>query len=850
MRLVWGLGLVGIGALLLIQAAPAPSPPASASAPAAEELRLDPEALLRPEELENPAPAERIYRRALGSARDPGEKAELLLKIGLLEERLGRPSAALASFEEALRLAREARSALLEAHAAAFAGHTSSNLSELEEAAKFFEQALEKWEQVGSSKGRLRTLQDLARLKLQIGEPASALVHLGQAREIDPGHAGTLHLIGMSFYLGERSGFALQMLQRALDQARSEKDAQFQARVLGDLGSVALHRGDVDRASAAFEECLRISLEESIPQLEAYARAGRGRVHGLRGRFDQAMAELDRADAMFRSLGEPGSLSLVLAGKAMLERERGNLQQALKLSRESMELIESQRQEIENPRTRAALLGVWSNPYEIQIDVLWRLGFAAEAFEVSEKIRARTLYEGVAAWGTSDRPETASLIRQRREVTLRLRQLAGKNLRLPKVSGDEVRSEKVRIDAEIRELLERESSLLEQIRRSDPRSVLARLQPLLLPQVQDLLDDETALLVYTLGQERSFVWWIEQGSISMWPLPARKEIEDLARQAPALLANPRVKDDPAKLALLARLSELVLAPVAAELPRVRHVAVVPDGALQVLPFAALPRPRAAGEPLVASHVLVNLPSPSTLAALRRREAERTARPDKLIAVIIDPVYGTDDLRLSRPRARSSEPAGPWLARLEKTAKEAEAILKLVPPGKGRKISGFEAVPDVVKDTDLRRYRYLHFGAHGFADLKHPMLSGIVLSRFTRDGRSRDDVLLPFYDVYSLDLPVELVSLSTCRSAEGPQVRREGPITMTRSFFYAGASRVLGTLWDVKDNSAAELTAAFYEGVLRDGKPSAEALRDAQDAMRRNGWSVNDWAPFVLQGDWR
>jgi CHAT domain-containing protein len=168
---------------------------------------------------------------------------------------------------------------------------------------------------------------------------------------------------------------------------------------------------------------------------------------------------------------------------------------------------------------------------------------------------------------------------------------------------------------------------------------------------------------------------------------------------------------------------------------------------------------------------------------------------------------------------------------------------------GREISGFDAVPEVMDDPDLRRYRYLHFGTHGLVDSRLPELSGIVLSRIAPDGSTPEDSLLSFYEVYNLDLPVDLVSLSTCGSAEGPRIRREGPITMARSFLYAGSSRVLGTLWSVSDKPAAELTAAFYEGILRDGKTPAEALRDAQNAMRER-WPTQDWSAFVLQGDWR
>jgi CHAT domain-containing protein len=235
--------------------------------------------------------------------------------------------------------------------------------------------------------------------------------------------------------------------------------------------------------------------------------------------------------------------------------------------------------------------------------------------------------------------------------------------------------------------------------------------------------------------------------------------------------------------------------------------------------------------------------------LRLREARRTERPDKLVAVIADPVFGPADGRMARASSPASQPPRFDLRRLQQTEKEARKILAFVPEEMGRAIVGFDAVPEVIKDPDLRHYRYLHFGTHGIVDAKQPELSGIVLSQLTPDGKPLDGILR-FYDVYDLDLPVDLVSLSTCRSADGPQIRREGPITMTRSFFYAGASRVLGTLWEVSDRPAEKLTTAFYEGVLREGKRPAEALRDAQDAMRLDGWPPSTWAAFVLQGDWR
>jgi len=96
-----------------------------------------------------------------------------------------------------------------------------------------------------------------------------------------------------------------------------------------------------------------------------------------------------------------------------------------------------------------------------------------------------------------------------------------------------------------------------------------------------------------------------------------------------------------------------------------------------------------------------------------------------------------------------------------------------------------------------------------------------------------------------------VVLSACRTALGPDVRGEGLVGLTRGFWYAGAPRVVASLWDVRDQATAELMRRFYRGLLKDGLRPAAALRAAQVSMRRQErWaSPYYWAGFVLQGEW-
>jgi CHAT domain-containing protein len=123
-----------------------------------------------------------------------------------------------------------------------------------------------------------------------------------------------------------------------------------------------------------------------------------------------------------------------------------------------------------------------------------------------------------------------------------------------------------------------------------------------------------------------------------------------------------------------------------------------------------------------------------------------------------------------------------------------------------------------------------------------------------DERGRpQDGFLRLGDIYNLKLPVDLVVLSACRTGIGKEVRGEGLVGLTRGFMYAGASRVVSSLWKVDDEATAELMKSFYRHMLKEGRPAAAALRMAKSELRqaRAEWRAPYfWAGFVLQGDWR
>jgi CHAT domain-containing protein len=321
---------------------------------------------------------------------------------------------------------------------------------------------------------------------------------------------------------------------------------------------------------------------------------------------------------------------------------------------------------------------------------------------------------------------------------------------------------------------------------------------------------------------------------------------------------------------------MALAPVAAVLGRKRLV-IVSDGALQYVPFGALPNPDAGGagankrRPLIVDHEVVNLPSASVLATMRREMSER--RPAaRTVAVFSDPVFQPDDPRLKQARlarldgekwngdgsqtesrlVRSANDTGlASFERLIHTRKEAEAIVALVPSEQGFKALDFAASRATVMNTGLDQYRIVHFATHGLLNSRRPELSGIVLSLVDEEGRPLEGFLRA-HEIYNLKLNAELVVLSACSTALGKEIKGEGLVGLTRGFMYAGTPRVIASLWNVRDEATAELMKRLYRNMLIGKSSPAAALREAQVSMwREPRWAAPYyWAGFTLQGEWK
>ncbi len=375
-----------------------------------------------------------------------------------------------------------------------------------------------------------------------------------------------------------------------------------------------------------------------------------------------------------------------------------------------------------------------------------------------------------------------------------------------------------------------------------------------LAQSDRLLDDDTTLVEYWLGDERSYAWLVSRRRFVAVRLPGRARIE---HEAGRLRRHLRAPPASAATGGFAALAATDTAHADADDPAVRlgtmliggtlgahttgRVALVADGGLQLIPFALL-RASPAAAPLGAGAELTYLPSISTLRWLRRGSVRRGEA--LALTIVADPTLrppgGTAD-----PRPANALQPLPWARH------EAEAIASLVPASRTTRLLGSDATREAVLSARWQRTSIAHFATHAIVDLHHAELSGIVLSQYDKHGRPIDG-MLRIDDIYDLDAPLDLVVLSGCETGVGPGGDSEGVYSLARAFFFAGSSRVVASLWAVDDRASAAFMAAFYRSLIRDARTPAMALRAAQREIAATPRWASEyyWAGFVLQGDWR
>ena len=849
---------------------------------------------------------------------------------------LGEPQQALAYFNQALEIVTPAFDAYAQGYIRLNLARLRLQTGELQEALAQAQRALEIYRQIGLRDAEGNTRLILGRIYKALGDDEQAYNSFNQAFNLSVATSDQYlkafslrDLTGISIKLGRRAE-AEKYLEQAAGAFREKSLPSGDVEAFKQLGNLELIRGTPAAAVDYFKQALALSQKQELAAHEAETLWLLGTSYLTLGQREQAAESFRQALTTAKEKRLPDYEIQALGGLARLAQERGDDHEAQMLLENALNLIETSRARIASPDFRITFFSATREFYERYIEALMNQHeqrrargddhFAAQALHAVERARARSLLELLAeARADIQQGVDPELLNRERELQQRLSAKA-ERLWLLGQSGKN-REQAAAIKAEIDALTFEQRDLAAQIRIRSPRyAALRQPQPLTLPEIQkQVLDSDTLLLEYAFGEKRSFLFAVTPDEIKSFVLPGRSEIEQEARRMLPLLEDAgkpqsfksldekRIRERRLAQEYLkasTTLGRMLLAPVENLLGK-KRLLIVSDGMLHYLPFAALPEPvtvdsslrdaksnrtpgsrreaqSANSQPLVVNHEIVNLPSASTLAVLRR-ELEGREAAQKTVAVLADPVFGKEDERLDGQSGADSrtapadgaqpstgnaisrgeiaedlfrlvdeDAAGDFLVpRLPGTRREAEAILALVPGTQRKAALDFDASRATATGGDLGQYRYLHFATHGLLNSAHPELSGLVLSLVDKQGNPQNGVLRAL-DVYNLKLPVELVVLSGCRTALGKESSGEGLMGLTRGFLYAGARRVIASLWKVNDRATAELMRRFYQEMLSEKQlPPAAALRAAQVSMWRDQkWRAPYyWAAFVLQGEW-
>ena len=865
-------------------------------------------------------------RSLLQKAGNRHGEAEVLAQTSLVYDKLGDKQKALESLNQALKLQRANQDRAREAFTLGSIGDIYQSFGDYQKALDTYNQALALQERVQDRSGEAKTLKSIAQVYSYLGDYQLSADTYVQALEIfkkigdRSSEAQILDNIGTVYRIAEDYPKALEYYNQALKLWREQKDVFKEFATLTGVIRVYESLKDYPKALEAANQGLLLSQKQQSSFAEASAYAFIARVYLAAGNYQKAIDVSQDAASRFAKIGIPIAEANVLGniGKAynslkqpekainsynqelklrqklgdrtgvadtlyniaVTESDRNNFQAARTQIESVIAIVEDIRTKVTSQELRSSYFASIQKYYQFYIDLLMRLhkqqpskGYNAIALQVSERARARSLIELLNEANADIRQGVdPKLLELERNLQQKLDASEKRQIQLSSKQNTEAQIQA--LEKEIAALLQQYQQVKAQIRATSPRyAALTQPQSLTLAQIQSsILDKDTLLLEYSLGEERSYLWAVSKTNITSYELPKRAEIEATAKQFYQSLKKPRrisvgsAFGEPKDVEVATKLSQMLLQPVTKELGN-KRLLIVSDGALQYLPFGALLKPnnqtrKTQPTPLLVEHEIVNLPSVSTLAVLRKEVNNRQPAP-KAIAILADPVFSSDDPRLKSPQqldkrnlndldlSRAARDIGVSFERLPFTRTEADRILGLVPDALRKEAFDFGANRAIATSPELSQYRIVHFATHGILNSTQPELSGVVLSLFDNKGMPQNG-FLRLHDIFNLNLPAELIVLSACETGLGKEIKGEGLVGLTRGFMYAGSPRVVVSLWSVDDEATSELMTKFYQKMLQDKLKPAAALRSAQIEMLKNESFAAPyyWAAFTLQGEWK
>ncbi len=630
--------------------------------------------------------------------------------------------------------------------------------------------------------------------------------------------------------------------------------------------------GDYKKAQEAIKQARTLAQQLSDAERELRALNSSGELHLRLNDPKQAINSYKEAFQFAQERNSPLHAWTASAGLAAAYRQLKQPEQAREHYLQAIKIMEDVRARLTIEEERAGFFNDKIKIYKDLVAVLIELhgkdatkGYEREAFDYAERARGRAFLDLLAEGKVNvEQTLAADLLEQRQQIDTSISRLNSELMK--ERSLEPAKQNKAAI-----ERLEKErdkadgdyANWLRELWRRDPRYAgLKYPKPISLAETQQLLDERTVMLSYSLGETSSYVFAVSRDGFQ--PVRLDGSSKEIGQEVEQLLAAITDRKPNEFRRLSVRLYERLIQPAGELLKGKSELIIVADGALHRLPFEVLLSPSARQITqldwgklpyLVRNYAISYSPSASVLAGLQNYHNEAAAGQKEFVA-FADPIYEPEVqgagsvIAMATRSARGDD--GQWkFNRLVHSKTEAEGIARLFPKGQADVFHGARATEENAKTPGLMgRYRMIHFAAHGLINPNRPRFSGIVLSQLKSNKPEQktqpEDGILQAYEIFNLKLNADLVVLSACETGLGKEVNGEGLMGLTRAFIYAGTPSVVVSLWKVDDEESSSLMIHFYTH-LKSGKSKSEALRQAQLDLIGRGRAPYFWAPFVLIG---
>lgn len=750
------------------------------------------------------------------------------------------------------------------------------DLSRYTESAVWFARGRKEMRALGDEYGEIINTAGMGWAQSPLGEHRLAAYNFRQALVVlrrmnqETAVASAASGLGNVEYLLGNYEAANASLKESLRLHEKFGNKRGQALTLISLANVQLSQRRSWAALELLNRSLRLGREIKNNVVIAEALSIIGRAYNLVGQYAIAQKNFRESLEVNRELENPLGEAQILNGLCVAQTALGDFSSARESIENALRLIERIRNETAGFRLRRSFNSTVQDFYENYLHLLMLMhqrepekGYDREALRASEFSRARSLLDLV---------ERRSLMRENRiapqlieqsqnlqgEITFALLQYRQANRESEKsdlaLLIQDVSARLWEVESEINNLAENSSKIT-------PSLVLSA------QEIQNVLDNNILLLEYALTDHNAYLWAITNKELKTFNLGSSETVRKKAQDFYKCVSVPAASKSEKGLCQSKNeeLSAILLAPIAADLKNQR-LAVVAQDELQLVPFAALINAKTNGY-LIESHEIVNLPSASLLSFLR---IQPQAPTNNKIALFADPVFDWDDARFVNQKItsrkehamrnfsaadKSKNPvssAKPFpLRRLFGSRFEAERIEKSVRPVEVVKKMDFDAGRQAALGNSLSSFSVLHFATHTILDEDQTELAAIALSMLDKNKQPANGWLRSG-EILNQDLHAELVFLSSCQSGIGKNIKGEGLMSLARSFFAAGAKRLIASQWIIEDKVAAEFAARFYHHYYQTtNRNAASAVRAAQIELKKDPrWKSSFyWAAFSLHGSW-